>query len=88
VGTRSYHIFWYDNTESAFILLAVAAYEKRSLMVIDVKGAHLNTDMSSSTGRDTFIKVDRSLAKMFVQVDPSLGKFVASDGTLISRLDN
>ena len=75
------------NTESVFILLAVAAYEKRTLMVVDVKGAYLNADMSSPNGKDTFIKVDRSLAKMFVRVEPNLGRFVAADGTLLLRLD-
>ena len=75
------------NTESVFILLAVAAFEKRSLMVIDVKGAYLNADMSSPNGKNTFIKVDRSLAKLFVRVDPNLGKFVLVDGTLLLRLD-
>ncbi len=34
------------NTESVFILLAIAAHEKKHLRVIDVKGAYLNADMS------------------------------------------
>ena len=75
------------NTESVFILLAVAAYEKRALMVIDVKGAYLNADMSTPNGKKTFVKVDRALAKLFVQVDPSLAKFVTSKGTLFMRVD-
>jgi hypothetical protein len=75
------------NTESVFILLAIAALEKRSLMVIDVRGAYLNADMKSPGGRCTYIIVDAELAKLFILVDPALEKFIARDGRLRLRLD-
>ena len=75
------------NTESVFILLAITACENRELMVIDVKGAYLNADMKRPDGKQTFIKIDKQLAKLFVEVEPSLKKFAASDGTMILRLD-
>ena len=70
------------NTESVFILLAVAAFEKRSIMVIDVRGAYLNAKMRSPGGRNTFVVIDGELAKMFVSVDPELAKFVDRNGKL------
>lgn len=75
------------NTESVFILLAIAAFERRHLMVIDVKGAYLNADMARPDGKKTFVKLDRQLAKLFVEVEPSLAKFVNPDGTMILKLD-
>ncbi len=72
------------NTESVFILLAIAAHEKKHLMVID---AYLNADMSRPDGRKTFVKIDKQLAKLFIEVGPSLQEFCNSDGTLILRLD-
>ena len=74
------------NTESVFILLAVAAYEKRSLMVIDVKGAYLNADMEGPRGRRTYVEVPPWLASIFVEVEPTLGHFVDRKGVLRMRV--
>ena len=76
------------NTESVFVLLAIAASEGRALTVIDVKGAYLNADMQTPGGRNTIVMIDRELAKMFVEVKPELSEFVDPDsGRLYMRVD-
>ncbi len=75
------------NTESVFILLAVAAAENRALAVIDVKGAYLNADMKTPGGRQTIVKIERDMAKMFVTVKPELAEFVDDTGRLYMRVD-
>ena len=76
------------NTESVFVLLAVAAAEGRALAVIDVKGAYLNADMQTPGDRRTFVKIDRDMAKLFVAVKPELAEFVDKDtGKLYMRVD-
>jgi hypothetical protein len=75
------------NTESVFILLAIAAAENRALAVIDVKGAYLNADMVTPGGRQTVVKIERDMAKMFVKTKPELAEFVDDTGRLYMRVD-
>jgi len=72
-----------------FVMLAIAAAERRALAVIDVKGAYLNADMETpGDGRNTYVKIQRDLAKMFVHVKPELEEFVDPEtGTLYMRVD-
>jgi hypothetical protein len=79
----------YDNltspTASAASLLAVtsiAAREGRLVLVVDIGGAFLNVDITS-TGVKLHMRSDRVLTDMLVLVSPKHSQFVEEQGTSI-----
>jgi hypothetical protein len=73
------------STSSVFIISAIAAKERRQVVTIDFPGAYLNADMPE--GQDeVFIRLDKFLTKVIVEVDPEFKKFVNNDGTLVVKL--
>ena len=75
------------NTESVFLLLAIANYEKRVLGVFDVTGAYLKADMETPGNRGLYCKINKDLADVFCRVQPNYSKMRKPDGTLFVRVD-
>jgi len=53
------------------LILAIAGLEKRSLSVMDVKGAYLNANMQTPDDRGLYVKLNSELAAVFVDVKPN-----------------
>lgn len=54
---------------------------------MDVKGAYLNADMKSPKDRKTYIKLNKDITKIYLEVHPDARKLVNGDGTLFVRAD-
>jgi hypothetical protein len=83
----------YDNlssptvaTTSVFTIMAIAAAEKRKVIVIDIGGAFLHADLAP-TGIDVYMRLDSTMAGMLVKLDPSYISFVEEKGTIVVKLD-
>ena len=66
--------------------MAIAAAEKRKVIVIDIGGAFLHADLAP-TGIDVFMRLDSTMAGMLVKLDPSYVNFVEDKGTIVVQLD-
>ena len=69
-------------TSSTFIMLKIAVVEHRSIAVIDIGGAYLNANMDT----DVFMSIDSNTANILVSADPSAGRFVQKNGSLLVKL--
>jgi hypothetical protein len=73
-------------TTSVFTILAIAATEKRKVIVVDIGDAFLHADLAP-TGIDVFMRLDSTMARMLVKLDPSYNNFVEDKGTIVVKLD-
>jgi hypothetical protein len=73
-------------TTSVFTIAAIAAAEERHAVVIDIGGAFLHADLAP-TGVDVHMRLDRTMATMLVQLDPTYRSFVEENGTIVVQLD-
>jgi hypothetical protein len=73
-------------TTSVMICAAIAAYEMRLVMTIDIGGAFLNADMPK-TGVLVHMKLDRMVAELLVKLDESYKPFLDKNGELVVELD-
>jgi len=83
----------YDNlssptavTTSVLTIAAIAAAEGRSVMVMDIGGAFLNADITT-TGVRVHMRLDKLMSAMLVQIAPGYQKFVEPNGTIVVQLD-
>ena len=67
---------------STMLVLKIAMVEKRTICVADIAGAYLNANMDA----DVFMKLDSTVAKVMVDVDPSSKEFLQPDGSLFVKL--
>jgi Reverse transcriptase (RNA-dependent DNA polymerase) len=73
-------------TSSVFTIAAIAAAESRKVIAIDIGGAFLNAEMSS-TGVQVHMRLNRVMANMLIQLDPSYEQYRNTDNTVVVRLD-
>lgn len=83
----------YDNlssptaaTTSVLTVAAIAAAEGRSVMVMDIGGAFLNADITS-TGVMVHMRLDKLMSAMLVQISPDYQRYVEPNGTIVVQLD-
>jgi hypothetical protein len=69
---------------SIFTCLALAAYiGNYKVAKVDVKGAYIQTEI---TGSPIYMKLDKRLTSMALEILPSLQKYVTAEGTLYTKL--
>eukprot|EP01034_Spumella_vulgaris_P029580 gene29580-36654_t len=71
---------------SVFLLFNLASYYKCDLCSYDVKGAFLNAEFGPNDVK-TYIKVNKEITAIWVEMDPSALPFVDSRGELLLELD-
>ena len=83
----------YDNlssptasTTSVMAIAAITARERRSIMVMDIGGAFLNADITS-TSIKVHMRLSKMLTAMLVIICPEHSKFVEKQGTSVVQLD-
>ena len=69
---------------SVYVMLTVAAKEKRVASTHDIGSAFLNAKM---TGETVHVKLDAVIAKFLTQVDPNYSSYVNENGEIIVQLD-
>ena len=74
------------STTSVLAIAAIAACEGRLVTVMDIKGAFLNADITS-TGIKVHMRLNRVLTDMLVQIDPKHARYVEDRGTSVVMLD-
>ena len=73
-------------TSSVLALAAIAAAEGRTVVVTDIGGAFLNASMSA-TGVKVHMRLNATIAKLLIQLDPKYEKFVEPSGCIVVELD-
>lgn len=83
----------YDNlssptasTASVLAVASIAAREGRSVVVMDIGGAFLNADITS-TGVKVHMRLDKVLTAMLVLISPEHSQFIEEQGTSVVQLD-
>ncbi len=66
-----------------YMLAAIAARECREIRTMDVGSAYLNAKMV----KDVYMKVDPSIAQLFVQAEPSYASALNDQGYLLVKLE-
>jgi phage I-like protein len=61
------------STSSVFTLASIAAYEKRSVAVVDIAGAFLNASMEGSI--PVHMRLDRTMSDFLITLDPTYQTF-------------
>ena len=72
-------------TSSVFTLLSIAAYERRSIAVVDISGAFLNANMT--TGLPVHMRLDRNMSKIMIKLAPRYSQFADHKGCIVVKLD-
>jgi Reverse transcriptase (RNA-dependent DNA polymerase) len=72
------------STSSVFTLASIAAYEKRSVAVVDIAGAFLNASMEGSI--PVHMRLDRTMSDFLITLDPTYQTFQDERGGLTVRL--
>jgi hypothetical protein len=67
-----------------FTLASIAAYEKRSVAVVDIAGAFLNASMEESI--TVHMRLDRTMSDSLITLDPTYQTFQDERGGLTGRL--
>ena len=73
------------STTAVFITAALAAKERRNVVTLDIGGAYLNARMGENS--NVLMRLDRILSELIVQLDPTFGRYIGFDGTIVVRLD-
>jgi hypothetical protein len=73
-------------TPTVLTVAALAAMERREVIVLDIGGAFLNASMEP-TGIVVHMRLDRVLTAMLLEIDESYREFLEPDGTLVVALD-
>jgi hypothetical protein len=67
-----------------FTLASIAAYEKRSVAVVDIAGAYLNARIEESI--TVHMRLDRTMSDSLITLDPTYQTFQDERGGLTVRL--
>jgi hypothetical protein len=70
--------------ESALTILAIAAYEKRAVRVIDLVGAYLTVPVQDDT--ETYVELDARMSAVLFELQPATVKYATPEGTFIGKL--
>ena len=73
-------------TSSVMVVAAIAAAERRQVMTIDVGGAFLNADITT-TGITVHVRLDPVMTKLLVEIAPEYQYYVDDRGTCLVQLD-
>ena len=73
------------STCAVMTVFSIAAYEKRSAVVVDIGGAFLNADMD--TGIDVYMRLDGTMSGMMIKLDPLYSGYTDEKGNIVVRLD-
>ena len=68
---------------SVFTVAAIAAKEERKVRVMDIGNAYLNADL---VGEDVYMKIDKDIAKILVEIDPNYEQFKNDRHEIIVKL--
>lgn len=71
---------------SVFLLCNLASYYRAKLTTYDIKGAFLHAEFGEKD-EVTYIRVNKEIATLWVELDPSAADFVDERGTLLLELD-
>eukprot|EP01041_Mallomonas_annulata_P010800 gene10800-22546_t len=74
------------NITSVVLLLNIYTLVSGYLVTFDIKGAFLNASWNSKDPI-TYIRIDKHLAKVWIQIDPTAAAFLTDKGELILELD-
>ena len=74
------------STSAVFTLIAVAAYEKRHVAVVDISGAYPNADMT--LGVPVYMRLDKTMTGILTDIDPRYKKYIDARGGVIVHLKN
>ena len=69
------------STSAVFTLLAVSAFEKRQVSVVDISGAFLNADMR--LGVPVHMRLDRTMTNFITTIDNRYKKYVDAGGGVV-----
>ena len=69
------------------ILMAIAAFEGRQLLVGDIPSAYLQADHVPANGKAVHIIADRYTTKLIVEAMPEYTEFVRPNGTMILKVE-
>ena len=70
-------------TSSVFIVAAIAAFQKREVVTVDIAGAYLNADMKDKVR----MILDPLMASILCELQPDYMKYLRHDGTLVVLLN-
>jgi hypothetical protein len=73
------------STSSVFTLASIAAYEKRSVAVVDIAGAFLNASMKESI--PVHMRLDRTMSDFLITLDKTYQAYQDGQGGLTVRLE-
>ena len=73
------------STSVVMTVFSIAAYENRNAVVVDIGGAYLNADMD--TGFIVYMRLDGTMSKMMMRLDPGYEQFTDNKGCIVVRLD-
>jgi len=71
------------NTNLLLTVLAIAAAERRAITTVDIGAAYLEANIKG----DVYINIEPRTAQLFVDVDPSLSKFLGKSGNVKAKLN-
>ena len=71
------------STEALFLSLAVDAHERRHVATVDIEGAYLHADMTSSV----IVELDPVISTILTEVDRGYKSFMTPEGKLFVQLD-
>mmetsp|Transcript_14603 Transcript_14603/g.13199 ORF Transcript_14603/g.13199 Transcript_14603/m.13199 type:complete len:605 (-) Transcript_14603:1787-3601(-) len=74
------------NITSVVLLINICTLVSGFLVSFDIKGAFLNAPWNSKDPK-TYIRIDKHLAQVWIQIDPSAAAFLTDKGELILELD-
>ena len=69
---------------SFYLLIFIATKRGIRLCSFDVTGAFLNADLKED--ESVYVRLDAKMTKIAVELDPTLAKYVLSDGTMVAKL--
>jgi len=73
-------------TASVFAIAAIAASERRLVIVTDIAGAFLNASMQP-TGVKVHMRLDALMSKLLIQLAPSYSQYLDDNGCMVVELD-
>jgi hypothetical protein len=72
-------------SESTMMVVAIAAAESRSIIVVDVVAAYLEAEMPDEM-EEVIMVLDPITTKILLEIDPAAKPFIAENGTLTVKL--
>ena len=73
------------STSVVMTVFCIAAHELRNAVVVDIGGAYLNADMD--TGVVVHMRLDATMSKMMIKLDPEYEHYTDNRGCIVVRLD-